>query len=70
MNGEVYEPLAVPIAGSYPITTVEYNVLSHVGSSRGFGAQKLPGAPSAASKRQPESATKWIDTTRVKWHEW
>ncbi|KAJ5202885.1 hypothetical protein N7449_004964 [Penicillium cf. viridicatum] len=60
MNGGVYEPLAVPIARSYPITTVQYNALSQVGSLRGFGAQKLPGAPSAASKRQPESATNWI----------
>jgi hypothetical protein len=60
MNGEVYEPLAAPIARSYPITTVQYNVLSQVGSSRGFGAQKLPGAPNAASKRPPESATNWI----------
>lgn len=60
MNGGVYEPLAVPIARSYPITTVQYNVLSQVGSSRGFGAQKLPGAPNAASNRQPESATNWI----------
>ncbi|KAI3286496.1 hypothetical protein DTO002I6_8167 [Penicillium roqueforti] len=31
------------------------------GSSRAFGSRKLPGAPSApSSKRQPESATNWI----------
>ncbi|KGO69315.1 hypothetical protein PITC_094680 [Penicillium italicum] len=31
------------------------------GSSRAFGSQKVPGAPSApSSKRQPESATNWI----------
>lgn len=36
-----------------------YNSLSQVSSSRAFGSQKLPGAPSVASKRQPETATIW-----------
>ena len=59
MNGGVCEPLAVPIARSFLITTVQSPVTG--GSSRAFGSQKLPGALSAAySKRQPESATNWI----------
>ncbi|CAG8061138.1 unnamed protein product [Penicillium salamii] len=59
MNGGVYEPLAVPIARPYPIMTVRFPVTG--GSSRAFGSQKLPGAPSApSSKRQPESAANWI----------
>ena len=38
-----------------------YSLLSQVGSSCAFGSQKLPGAPSvASSKRQPETATVWI----------
>jgi hypothetical protein len=68
MNGRVYEPLAVPIARSYPIATVQLPVTGI--PSRAFGSQKLPGAPSAAySKRQPESATNWIQH-HAKWHEW
>ncbi|CAG7935531.1 unnamed protein product [Penicillium olsonii] len=59
MNGGVCEPLAVPIARSHPITAVNFPVTG--GSSRAFGSQKLPSAPSApSSKRQPESATNWI----------
>ncbi|OQE70396.1 hypothetical protein PENNAL_c0118G02539 [Penicillium nalgiovense] len=42
-----------------------YNFLSQVGSSRAFGAQKLPGAPSATPpQRQPEIATN-LNTTRM-----
>lgn len=68
MNGGVYEPLAIPITRFYPITAVQFPV--PVGSSRAFGSQKLPGAPSAPSlKRQPESATNWIQH-HVKWHGW
>ncbi|KAK9847414.1 hypothetical protein MYU51_019459 [Penicillium brevicompactum] len=58
MNGGVYGPLDVRIARSFLIMTVQFPVTG--GSSRAFGSQKLPGAPSAAySKRQPESATNW-----------
>jgi hypothetical protein len=68
MNGGVYEPLAVPLARSYPITTVHFPVTG--GLSGAFGSQKLPGASSSAySKRQPESATNWTQH-HVKWHEW
>ena len=38
-----------------------YSLLSQVGSSCAFGSQKLPGVPSvASSKRQPETATVWV----------
>ncbi|KAL2698395.1 hypothetical protein AAEP93_011105 [Penicillium crustosum] len=58
-NGGVYEPFAVPVARYYPITTVQHPVTG--GSSGAFGSQKLTGAPGAASsKRQPQSATNWI----------
>lgn len=59
LNSRVYEPLAVRIARSHPITTIQSPIT--VGSSRAFGSQKLTGAPSAdSSKRQPEVAMNWI----------
>ncbi|KAJ6178110.1 hypothetical protein N7519_008571 [Penicillium mononematosum] len=62
MNDGVCEPLAVPIARSYPITTVQFLVTGGLVTCP-WGSE-VAGAPSAAyAKRQPESATNWMDTT-------
>ena len=57
LNGGVPQVLAVYTRSS--ITTVQFLVTGGLVTCP--WAQKLPGAPSAAySKRQPESATNWI----------
>jgi hypothetical protein len=65
VNGGIYDLRLPASRGIIPTRLYKTG-----GSSRAFDSQKLPGAPSAPSlKRQPESATNWIQH-HVKWHEW